>query len=93
VNPPRFPAITLERMLTLGNLPGVRLEPLASAEATLNAYVENYLEEEIRREAIVRDIGSFATFVRLAALGAGQITNIANISQDSGIAASTLKNF
>ena len=55
----------LDRVLLLGCLPGVRGEPAATARATLATYVEHYLEEEIRREALVREIGPFLTFLRL----------------------------
>lgn len=90
---PPFPEQGLPRTLLTGSLPGVRAEELRAAAATLSAYVENYLEEEIRREAVVRDVGAFSTFLRLAALESGQQTNLAALSQESGIAASTLKNF
>ncbi|MBI2897472.1 MAG: ATP-binding protein [Deltaproteobacteria bacterium] len=90
---PLFPAQELGRTLVTGSLPGVRAEPTDTAAATLEAYVENYLEEEIRREAVVRDLGAFSTFLRLAALESGQQTNLAALSQESGIAASTLKGF
>lgn len=81
----------LHDRLIYGNLPGVLQEGRASAGATLSAYVENYLEEEIRREAVVRDVGAFNIFLRLAALESGGQTNLARLSQESGIPASTLK--
>jgi predicted AAA+ superfamily ATPase len=59
----------------------------------LAAYVDHYLEEEIRREALVRDMGPFVAFLRLAAAESGQQLNLARLSQESGIAASTLKNY
>lgn len=90
---PPFPPQDLERTLTLGNLPGVRTEGWQTAAATLSAYVENYLEDEIRREAVVRDLGAFSTFLRLAAVESGRQVNLAHLSKESGIAASSLKNF
>jgi predicted AAA+ superfamily ATPase len=91
--PPPFPAQDLERTLLYGNLPGIRLEPPRTAAATLAAYVENYLEDEIRREALVRDLGSFSVFLRLAALESGLQVNLARLSQESGVPAATLKNY
>jgi predicted AAA+ superfamily ATPase len=90
---PPFPAQDLERALLFGSLPGVMQEPPATAAATLSGYVETYLEEELRREAIVRDLGGFSTFLRLAALESGRVVNLAKLSRDSGIPQSTLKNF
>lgn len=91
--PPPFGAQSLERTLLYGNLPGVMLEPDATAAATLSAYVETYLEEEIRREAAVRDVGSFGVFLKIAALESGKPVNMAALSRDSGIAQSTLRTF
>ena len=71
----------------------MRGEPAATARATLATYVEHYLEEEIRREALVREIGPFLTFLRLAALESGRQVNLTRLSQESGVPASTLKNY
>ncbi len=90
---PPFPAQGLERMLVYGGLPGVRQENPDSAPRTLEAYVENYVEEEIRREAAARDLGAFSTFLRLAAFEAGRTINLAHLSQETGIAATTVRNF
>jgi uncharacterized protein len=91
-NPP-FTAHRLERLLRFGALPGVWRESSASAEATLSTYVSLYLEEEIRREALVRDLGPFIVFLRLAAADSGRQINLTKLSQESGIPASTLKNY
>lgn len=88
-----FPAQTLERTLLLGNLPGIRTETREQAAATLAAYVENYLEEEIRREALVRDLGAFAEFLRLAALESGQQVHLSRLSQESGVPLASVKNY
>lgn len=79
--------------LLLGTPPGVLREAQGTAAATLEAYVENYLEEEIRREALARDLGAFAVFARLAAIESGRRLNVAKLSRDSGIPASTIKNY
>ncbi|HEX6812773.1 MAG TPA: DUF4143 domain-containing protein [Planctomycetota bacterium] len=91
--PPRFPAQELSRRLLHGSLPGVRAEKDASAQATLDAYVSNYVEEEVRREALVRDLGPFQVFLRLAGVESGQTVNLAALSQESGVPASTLKTY
>lgn len=88
-----FPARSLEARLVYGSLPGIRAEAPETAAATLEAYVENYLEEEIRREALVRDVGAFLSFLVIAAVASGQQTNLAKLSQESGVPASTLRNY
>ncbi len=89
----KFPSQSLSRHLILGSLPGVRLETQAAAAETLRAYVENYLEEEIRREAVVRDLGPFSQFVRLAAVESGHPVNLTKLSQETGIGLSSLRNY
>jgi predicted AAA+ superfamily ATPase len=80
-------------VLLYGSLPGIRAERTASAAATLQGYVSHYLEEEIRREALVREMGSFVVFLRLAAAESGRQVNLAKLSQESGVPASTLRNY
>lgn len=59
---------TLDEALLDGALPGVRTTAeAADREADLRSYVETYLEEEVRQEALVRNIGAYGRFVELAA--------------------------
>ena len=88
-----FPRADIETMLLRGNLPGVALENAESAERTLDGYVELYLEEEIRREALVRDLGAFQQFLELAAMESGQIVNLSSLSRESGVALPTLRGY
>lgn len=86
-----FPARSLEKRLIYGNLPGISGEAGEVAGATLDSYVENYLEEEIRREGLVKNIGAFDIFLRLAAYESGMQVNLSRLSQECGVPASTLK--
>jgi predicted AAA+ superfamily ATPase len=88
-----FPGQTLDDLLLFGNLPGVTQENEASRIRTLESYVELYLEEEIRREALVRNMGAFQQFLQLAALESGGITNLTNLSRESGVPIVTLRSF
>jgi predicted AAA+ superfamily ATPase len=88
-----FPEPTLDDMLVYGNLPGVTLENTESRARTLESYVELYLEEEIRREALVRNVGMFQQFLQLAALESGGITNLAHLSRETGVPLATLRTF
>jgi hypothetical protein len=47
-------------------MPGVLAETQASAKGTLESYVRSYIEEEIRSEALGRQMGPFTVFLRLA---------------------------
>jgi predicted AAA+ superfamily ATPase len=59
----------------------------------LEAYVDLYLEEEIRREALVRSLGPFQQFLELAAIESGRIINLSNLSRESGVPVATLRTY
>lgn len=48
----------------------------------LDGYIEVYLQQEIAQEGIVRQLGDFARFLKIASLSQGQPINIANISRE-----------
>ncbi len=88
-----FPQTSLESLLLYGGLPGVVLESREGQVRSLDAYAEMYLEEEIRREGLVRDVGAFGRFLEMAALESGQIMNLTGISRESGVPIATLRLF
>jgi hypothetical protein len=59
----------------------------------LRAFALVHLEEEIRREAFVKDWGAFVRFMQLAAAESGQILNFAGISQETGVSQPTVKSY
>ena len=86
-----FPAAALEERLAYGDLPGVVLLGQSQRARILATFATVYLEEEIRREALVRDWGAFVNFLRLAARESGNIVNYAGISRDVGLSVPTVK--
>jgi len=86
-----FPAADLETRLTFGDLPGVTTATIRDRPAILRAYAFVHLEEEMRREALVKDWAAFVRFLRLAALESGQVVNYAAISNETGISQPTVK--
>lgn len=84
----------LETILLYGTLPGIITEPdLNSRETDIYSYVTTYLEEEIRAEAVVRNIGNFSRFLEIAAGEAGKQLNFTRLSQDIGISDTTVANY
>ena len=81
----------LERVLTTGVLPIVWDAP--EPQETLRAYGRMYLKEEIQAEALVRNLPGFARFLPVAALAHGQVTNVASIARDAGVARTTVEGF
>ncbi len=88
-----FPEPVLDELLLFGCLPGPTLETEKSRIKTIESYVDLYLEEEIRREALVRNVGAFQQFLELAATESGGIVNLTNISKESGVPMATLRTY
>lgn len=59
----------------------------------LAAYIQVYLKEEIKEEALVRNLDSFQRFLEVAALTNGEIVNNNNIAQDCGVSATTVSSY
>tara|TARA_R110000868_G_scaffold5994_1_gene34841 strand:- start:51 stop:1235 length:1185 start_codon:yes stop_codon:yes gene_type:complete len=86
--------LSLEHILLYGTLPGIMNDADAqSQEIDLYSYVSTYLEDEIRAEALVRNIGSFSRFLEIAAGEAGKQLNFTRLSQDLGVADTTIANY
>ena len=86
-----FPAADLLTRLAFGELPGVVAAVEEDRAELLRAFAMVHLEEEIGREALVKDWGAFVRFLQLAAAESGQIVNYAAISQESGVSQPTVK--
>jgi predicted AAA+ superfamily ATPase len=81
----------LNNILVYGTLPFIAQENNNdNREIDLRSYVTTYLEEEIRSEALVRNIGSFSRFLELAASESGYIVNFTKLSQEVGVATTTI---
>lgn len=59
----------------------------------LEAYVQDYLKEEVLEEALTRNIRAFSRFLECAAIGHGEVLNYSNIARDVGIDAKTIKSY
>lgn len=87
-------ADNLESRLLYGALPGIiACTNAADRETDLASYVTTYLEEEVRAEAIVRNLGAFARFLELAAAESGKIVNAYKLSQEIGVAHTTISGY
>jgi len=89
---PGEPAV-MER-LRFGGLPLVCAENSATGRIDLlEAYVETYLAQEIRAEAMVRSLEGFTRFLEVAALANAQVTNVASLARDAAIARPTVQGY
>ena len=81
----------LDRVLRYGSVPLVWTSD--APRAVLEAYAQLYLREEIRAEALVRNLPGFARFLPVAALFNGQVVNVAGIARDAGVARTTVQGY
>lgn len=59
----------------------------------ISAYLDVYLNEEIKAEALVRNQASFNRFLSIAAMTDGEMVNYNNIASDCGVSANTVKEY
>lgn len=84
----------VEERLFYGALPGIfETKDHKNKEKDLESYVTTYLEEEVRAEALVRNLGAFARFLEYAASESGHIVNFRKLSQEIGVAHTTIKDY
>ncbi len=84
--------VDLRRMLQVGMLPGIYRGGPEAAEV-LGTYVDVYLREEIRAEALAKDIGGYARFLDMAAVLGGQWLNYSKISSETEIPKETIRRY
>jgi len=84
----------LDRALQIGTLPDIYLtEDLESTHRSLAAYCDVYINEEIKAESLVRNIGAFMMFLKFAADANGSVISFANISKEINITSVTVKEY
>ena len=86
-----IPKFNLIQYLNRGGLPDIYNNPHYKEE--LEAYVSLYLKEEIKNEALTRNVQAFSEFLDLTALSNGQEINYEGFSKDLQVSPSTLKNY
>lgn len=81
----------LDRVLAYGSIPVVWNAP--DPRAALDAYVQLYVREEIRAEALVRNLPAFLRFLPVAALFHGQVINISGLARDAATSRTTIEGY
>lgn len=80
----------LERTLNRGYLP--RIQNSRKPMQLLDAYVSDYLREEVAAEGLVRNLPVFSEFLNVAALSDTELVNHSSIARECGISSPTVKN-
>ena len=81
----------LKHYLRFGALPLAYLKP-NGAEYLYN-YVDTYLKEEIRAEAIVRNLPNYVRFLQSAAFNNAQLLNYSKTANDAQLSPNTVKDY
>ena len=85
--------IDLLRALNHGLIPLHYLQQREDCKKSLEAYVQDYLREEVFAEGLTRNIPAFSRFFDAFGYSHGELTNYANIARDCGIDAKTVKEY
>ncbi len=80
----------LDSMLLRGGYPALYARPLNPAR-WLADYTMSYLERDVRQLTQVHDLSAFQRFLRLCAGRTGQLLNLANLAQETGVAQNTAR--
>jgi len=88
---PEIPDFDLLRALNNGLLP--RHYDAVNPNKLISAYTGSYLRDEIVSEARIRNVGTFARFLEIAAITNGEMVNYSNIATDCGVSATTVKEY
>lgn len=86
-----IPEFNLDRYLHFGGLPTVWQSE--HPEEELDAYVQNYLKEEILMEGLIRKLPPFARFLRTAALCNSQMINFTQVASDAHVPPATVREY
>ena len=93
-----FPFVTAElgsvdllRALNRGMIPSHYLSD--GYRKSLDAYVRDYLSEEVFAEGLTRNVAAFARFFEAVGYSHGQLTNYTNIARDCGVDAKTVREY
>ncbi len=80
----------LDLALNYGLLPYAYLH---QSRDFLQSYVETYLEEEIKAEALTRNLHGFINFLRVVAEHNGELINYSNLARETGNSRAQIKEF
>lgn len=86
-----IPDFELNKAINHGMLPRHYL--IENPQKRLQAYIGDYLQQEIIAEALVRNLDSFTRFLEVAALSDTEMVNYTRIASDCGVSSKTIKEY
>lgn len=85
--------IDLLRALNHGLIPVHYLQNDEDCRKSMEAYVQDYLREEIFAEGLTRNVPAFSRFFDAFGYSHGEITNYCNIARECGVSSKTVKEY
>lgn len=82
----------LDRVLYTGFYPRIFKDELDPTDS-LSAYIQTYVERDVRMFSEIRNLKTFRTFLRLCAARTGQLLNYNSLSNDCGVSVPTIKSW
>jgi uncharacterized protein len=82
----------LNEIIFKGFYPRIHSDQLDPSDA-LSAYIETYVERDVRQIYEVKDLNLFRTFIKLVAARTGQLLNYSGIANDCGVSVPTVTNW
>ena len=86
-----IPEFYLDHAINCGMLPRHYLAD--NPQKRLQAYIGDYLQQEIIAEALVRNLDSFTRFLEVAAISNSEMVNYTKIAAECGISSKTVKEY
>lgn len=81
---------TIESLLFNGMYPRIYAQPF-TPEELYPAYIQTYIERDVRHITKVEDLHTFQKFLKLCAGSTGQLLNLSSLASDCGISGPTAK--
>ncbi|MCK5795989.1 MAG: ATP-binding protein, partial [Deltaproteobacteria bacterium] len=88
---PDPPRIDLADWLLRGGYPELRLNARVDRQLWLGAYIQTYLERDVRNLVQVGDLGAFSRFLGLVASRSGTLVNLSNFGREVGVSGPTIR--
>jgi predicted AAA+ superfamily ATPase len=88
---PEIGEVDLLRLLNHGAIPSHYLA--TDCRRALDAYVRDYLTEEVYAEGLTRNLPAFARFLDAVGYTHGELVNYANVARDCGVDAKTVREY
>ena len=83
----------LSEVLRYGSLPGVYGRPPETMMDILRTYTETYLNQEVKFEGLVRNLGNFSRFLDLSASQSGELVSFTAMGRECQVPTRTVQSY